>query len=542
MKKLSLILIIIIIFGLFAGCEGIGDTLPENGGEGKNFEFSYEIEKREFLRGEEIKIKAIVKNISGKVQRYTGCSSYDYFPHLELYWLTDSGEVGGMLHSEPMMFPADVVEKTIKKGELGSHTYTFLIPNDAECTDYSITLSRGGESCTFENILRISQDTSSDILPSEQKFEAEKQADKFAFSFALDKTEYRRGEVISIYAKVTNVSGEDHVYTGSSSEYMPGIILYWTAENGGIGGRLEHDPYVMTEDIVTRTIKNGETGGIVYKFYIPNDAKCTAYSISLSYNAEVAVFDDVIRIVEDNAIAESGNYQYCSTSVISGGAEINPIKVSIGYSEYKNNELFDTVEIAGFEYIFSSSDYNVSEFPKLVLDGDISALPPVNVSISNVRVYDVYYNRSDLTFDSISELSRLPAGEYVIIYNEEADGRGCDPEIKDFRINKSVGVFKLVITVPSFSFAEVSQMYRENTPGVKTEGFKNISEAVINDKETAAERAKNECTIGYNAVRVAYDSKESVWEITFSTEGVPGGCQSVYLDKNGVTILIVYGE
>ena len=42
--------------------------------------------------------------------------------------------------------------------------------------------------------------------------EFEKRADKFSFSFAVEKTEYHPGEDIYLYAKVTNVSGEDHVY------------------------------------------------------------------------------------------------------------------------------------------------------------------------------------------------------------------------------------------------------------------------------------------------------------------------------------------
>ena len=58
----------------------------------------------------------------------------------------------------------------------------------------------------------------------------------------------------------------------------------------------------------------------------------------------------------------------------------------------------------------------------------------------------------------------------------------------------------------------------------------------------AAERAKNECTIGYDTVSVLHDGWDDVWSITFYTRGTLGGTQSVYLDKNGITLLIVYGE
>jgi hypothetical protein len=33
-----------------------------------------------------------------------------------------------------------------------------------------------------------------------------------------------------------------------------------------------------------------------------------------------------------------------------------------------------------------------------------------------------------------------------------------------------------------------------------------------------------------------------MWKIVFYTEGVAGGDQTVYLDKDGITVLIVFGE
>ena len=92
MKKLSIILTIIMLVGLFASCDGIGDSSLENVEKNKIFEFSYEIENTEYLRGGEIRIKAAVMNISGKVQKYMGCSGNDYIPMAELYCLNGEGE------------------------------------------------------------------------------------------------------------------------------------------------------------------------------------------------------------------------------------------------------------------------------------------------------------------------------------------------------------------------------------------------------------------------------------------------------------------
>lgn len=73
-------------------------------------------------------------------------------------------------------------------------------------------------------------------------------------------------------------------------------------------------------------------------------------------------------------------------------------------------------------------------------------------------------------------------------------------------------------------------------------GFKNTSESPITNSSEASERAKNECTIEHDTVTVRYDSRDDVWSVTFSTRATLGGCQTVYLNGNGVTLLIVYGE
>lgn len=96
-------------------------------------------------------------------------------------------------------------------------------------------------------------------------------------------------------------------------------------------------------------------------------------------------------------------------------------------------------------------------------------------------------------------------------------------------------------SIPDFSFAEDSRIYAEGTPGVKTSGFVNTAEAEINSMNDADERAKNECTIAWDTVRTYLDTAAGIWKVVFST-GTPGGCQSVYLDDHGKTVLIVYGE
>ena len=97
------------------------------------------------------------------------------------------------------------------------------------------------------------------------------------------------------------------------------------------------------------------------------------------------------------------------------------------------------------------------------------------------------------------------------------------------------------IAIPNFSYAEDAAIYLECEPGVKTSGFVNTTETEITF-ENVAERAKNECTVEYDSVTTYFDTDECVWKVHFCTDGMVGGDQSVYLDCDGKTVLIVYGE
>ena len=98
------------------------------------------------------------------------------------------------------------------------------------------------------------------------------------------------------------------------------------------------------------------------------------------------------------------------------------------------------------------------------------------------------------------------------------------------------------IEVFHFSYSEHAKIYKDNNPGVKHDGFKNINEQKISNAEGALERAKNECTIEWDSFGVSFDNESTVWMVSFYTEGMLGGDQVVYLDGTGKTLLIVYGE
>ena len=101
---------------------------------------------------------------------------------------------------------------------------------------------------------------------------------------------------------------------------------------------------------------------------------------------------------------------------------------------------------------------------------------------------------------------------------------------------------KANMDVSDFSYSEHAEIYKDDSPGVKHSGFVNTDESKTSSDEDALERAKKECTIEWNTSRVSFDKALGIWMVSFYTEGMLGGDQCVYLDSNGKTLLIVYGE
>ena len=109
------------------------------------------------------------------------------------------------------------------------------------------------------------------------------------------------------------------------------------------------------------------------------------------------------------------------------------------------------------------------------------------------------------------------------------------------KIADEIEIVEAHISTPDFSYAEERAIYTGDTPGVKTSGFANTAETEITF-ENVAEHAGKECTIEYDRVATYLDPAECVWKVHFYTYGMSGSDQTVYLDYDGKTILIVYGE
>lgn len=546
MKKLSVLLAIIMLIGLFASCEGIGDGSIENGMKNKTFEFSYEIEKTEYLRGEEIRIKASVKNISGRKLKYTGSSSYDYFPMAELYFLNDEGEHGGKIDFEPIMFTADVVEKKIEKGEVGRYTYVIKIPDDAVCGDYSLKLWRGEDSRVFENILRINAVTS-------QNENSEYEYSPIAVSSGGESINpIRVGTSTYVqHADGTSMIGCDGLgvwlYLGKDKNDLSSFPLLM------LEGKLEVEfpEHTKLEGIMIYDLKGNQIGGFSSVIRDVEALSAGEYVIVLKtvYDTsgvsqteyETTHYDDFFRLCVPNKRSQNriDKYGYSPVSVITGDVEINPLRTYLYSSYHKDGEGYEGDGLGALA-LFEDNEFSYLDLPYLILtrEGGIIWSNPANVTVGYVKIYRLDY--SDMPFDAefLSDISKLPEGEYIVVFHEKED-------FDEYTTYGYESVFRLIFhesAVKSFSFSAVKEVYKPSDPGVKTSGFKNMSKQTIADSAEAAERAKNECTIEYDTVTVLRDGWDYVWSVTFSTRGTLGGCQTVYLNDEGVTLLIVYGE
>ena len=521
------------VIALFPSCCG-DDSKPD-------FEFSCGIAKIEYLRGDEIEIKASVKNISGRKLKYMGCSGNDYIPWAELYYLTDDGAYGGNLEEyDALQFPCDEVEKTIKKGAVGSHTYVFKIPDDAVCGEYSLKLWFGNESRVFENILRISAVTSQNenekyqyspisvstggktINPIRVGTSTQIQYADGSFAIGCDGMgvwRYFGNKDTDLSTFPLLVLEDEPLLTLAENTRLEGVCVYGmdAKEIGGHYSSLK----------ALEAFPAGEYVVVIKVVYDTSSLSQTEY--------EITNYDDFFRLsIPQNTACKK--YDYSPVRISCGGVDVIPIRALL-YSSYQSGDQAIEADGLGAAGLFEDKSFSPDDLPALTFTTNVSSYCPAGVTIGKAKVYDLDYNQIDLNMEYMWDFSKLPAGEYIVAFDE-----------KEGRVDATYGyesLFRLIVPeskVKSFSYGAILQTYKPGDPGVKTEGFKNTSEQSVTTAEEAAERAKNECTIGYDTITVLYDANEKTWSVTFSTAGTLGGCQIVYLNNKGITRLIVYGE
>ncbi len=273
---------------------------------------------------------------------------------------------------------------------------------------------------------------------------------KFDFSLEVEKDKYARGETIYITARVTNISGKTYRYTGSAGhDFYPMISLYRGDDEQKY--EIAYEPYSRPAQAenVYKKIKNGESGVWEYEFQIPADAELGNYRVTLSYREEEREFYDVLSIVELTAQNETDKYRYSSSIVSSGQNNIQPIQCMRGTTQYEKGEPVLNGCGDGVYRIFDDPETQLSDIPVLAWSGDVNVTVPVNVLLGYIKVYGTDYEELGFAIEGFRDLSALPHGEYLIVFAEQIDGRGCDAEIEDFWITDNECLFRLVIPEPS---------------------------------------------------------------------------------------------
>lgn len=334
---------------------------------------------------------------------------------------------------------------------------------------------------------------------------------KFDFSYKVEKDKYTRGETIQITATVTNVSGKTHRYVGcSGNDFIPFISLYNDTDKQY---QIACDPLIFPTDAVNKKVKNGESGSIVYSFVIPEDAKLGNYSVTLSLGEDKKEFTDVLSVVELTAQNKIEKYSYSSTIVSSGDNNIRPIQCFEGTTFYENGEPTTSGCGDGVYRVFNDPETKVSDFPVLVCNGEINVTVPVNVTLGRIEVYDTSFQELEYNIKSFSELAALPYGEYLVVISEQIDGRGCDPEIKDYWITDNENLFRLVIQEPSNN--ENKSVFATEDGFTEYEGIYLTLESVTdtsikvkwhNDTDKEALRGENYNIEIYNAGTATWES------------------------------------
>ncbi len=441
-KAICLFIVVLMIFSLF-GCEE-----EQVQTEDAVFDFRYEISKTLCFPGDKVEIKGYVENVSDTVYKYTGCSG-DYFPHVSLYPVLEDGSLGEPVEqSNYIVLPDDVVDRSIKKGDVGSYAFEFIIP-EGEVGAYTAVLSFAGQKKEFPEVLRV-------INAAEQN-----KSDDYLYS----------GTVVSSGGYGINPI-RTLVWT---SEYVDGLENV-TGDGDGFY-RLQSDPETDTNRF-PHIVLTGEIGiapaddvtkyesimvcpaddlndlksvdgiealsklpageyVVVYREF--TDTRCGDESIKDYWTG---CMECVFKLTVFGV--DAPNYGYSPTLIRSGDKEINPIKLYLSTTTYSENKI--THDDGGGSWLFFQYKPDPDSFPTLTLKDKLTVYPPVNCYIGYINVYDTELDPLKLSVKSFSDLEALSAGEYVIVYFEQYDTRGCIPdEITEYSITEYESVFKLIV-------------------------------------------------------------------------------------------------
>ena len=142
---------------------------------------------------------------------------------------------------------------------------------------------------------------------------------------------------------------------------------------------------------------------------------------------------------------------------------------------------------------------------------------------------------------SICNMEQVAHGDSALPYHSWAEE--TDEGKTTFSCIRCNESYTFLSEIRTFSYAQALEEYKIGDPGVKHEHFNNWNvESEITGAIDAIVRAKFELTIEYDTISVSYDEISNMWRVDFWTLDLDGNSQSVYINGNGLTCYIVYGE
>lgn len=443
--------------------EGTEDLIVNDNGEFA-FEYSIYSESGEmgdlFAPGERIRVVTRITNI-GKDHVYEGAET-DYRADVAIYC---ERALGGIfyLEREPIESTDDYMTHYINSGESREATYYFTVPDDAPAAWYTVHLNYNGNNLRVKQGIRIYDTTETDydrspvlissggnsirplsFFAGEQEYDENGEpyytysADYFGYYeiyYMLNNGKITADEipmlVLSRDFAVTHVPGENQVGKNIRIRTVASDEVVYRGEISGLF-ELPKGEYLAT---MTHTFK--ETG----KSYTGEEGHYIGYS-----------YDMVFRlIVPDSSALElpPPEYTYSQTEIRSGENKVNPISCYWYGTWYDaDGKVTQHADGYGVYRVFEIDENSDPKyFPTLIRDGDVGVRStPFNAYISSsVRLFGLDFQQLEYG-GGWEGLSELPAGDYLVVYVEEYDGRGCDPEPREYAITVYECMFRLIVT------------------------------------------------------------------------------------------------
>lgn len=328
--------------------------------------------------------------------------------------------------------------------------------------------------------------------------------------------------------------------------YTGGTYTFLT-DTSGIGGShlppsTESYEEEKLNDLMVRLI--GEYCG----FEVAADPAPSQGTTNTVNSDDVTVIDIVVETSELCDCLElfwqEGSIQYIFPGIMSDS-------VTVYYSDGSSQNVISALE-EGHITIADLDKFKIPYYTQDQREGnfasDVIEIVYISEPAGGAEAIELFWREGDIAY-----YFPMIESERVTVHYSDGSSENIIDALKGGRASLAdldrFGVYYMPHKLPEFlgalDWAAVSDFYaKQECVGVKTAGFVNTEAAEeITSQAAAMERAKAECTVEYATVYTQYDAEAGVYAVSFAPPYVVlGGDQTVYMDKYGVTLLIVYGE